>query len=130
MQNPNEYQKFVADLEQLKARALYVGMLCNQYYPKKYPLYSDINDYTFFEDDISVKSGQSFRGSYDEEWLNFPSSWLFKADEEIRIALLAQIESDLIIETNKANSDAMIKTLVKEQEERKQYEILKEKFEK
>lgn len=97
----NEYNDFIKNLNKYEQIAVNVAKLINSIYPKQYPLYSDYNTIKFYDDSVSITSGEYYRGSYDEEFMSFDPKWLFLSVEEITEIVNKEKENDEIIQLQK-----------------------------
>lgn len=91
----NEYNEFVQKLNKYEQIAVNVAKLINGIYPGQYQLYSDISSIKFYDDSVSITSGEYFKGSYDEEYMSFDPKWLFLSYEEITKIVTKQKELEL-----------------------------------
>lgn len=124
-----EYLAFVENQRTLKERAEEVAKFIYKLYPKKYDLYQDIEQINFSEDEVMIVSEETFRGSTDSSWAYFPSQWLFLANAEIEVIVLAQKTEDEKQQAEKEAKATADKQAQKNQQDLALYESLKKKFE-
>jgi hypothetical protein len=124
-----EYLAFIENQTKLTERAEEVINFISKLYPKKYGIYQYIEQINFSADEVMVISEETFRGSSDTDWTDFPSSWLFLPNAEIEIIVLAQKADDEKQQAEKEAKAQSDKKTQKEQQDRDLYESLKKKFE-
>lgn len=96
-----EYNEFVQTLNKYEQIAVNVAKLISNIYPKKYLLYSDISSIKFYDDSVSITSGEYYRGSYDEEYMSFDPKFLLLSVEEITEIVNKEKENDAIFQLQK-----------------------------
>lgn len=129
MENIKEYNDFVAVQDTLKVRALAVANLLNDLYPQKYEMYStEAEEIHFYEDEIIVDTGATFRGSYDSTSLDFKAELLFMTLEQITERITNEITDDKAKELAKVAEDAKKKADKELAKEKEEFERLKKKF--
>lgn len=124
-----EYLAFVEQQTTLNQRAEEVVKFISKLYPKKYNLYESIETITFYQDEVHIVSEETFRGSTDTSWTDFPSQWLFLPDAEIEVIVLAQKAEDEKQQAEKEAKAQADKKAQKEQQDLALYQSLKKKFE-
>jgi hypothetical protein len=124
-----EYNDFVKAQDALKERALAVANLLNDIHPKKYEMYSqEAESIRFYEDEITVETGATFRGSYDSTYCDFKADYLFLTHEQIIERATKEFEDDKVSEIVKKQEDAKKKADKELEKEKAEFARLKEKF--
>jgi hypothetical protein len=130
MENLKEYNDFILVQDVLKVRALAVANLLNDIHPKKYEMYSqEAESIRFYEDEITVETGATFRGSYDSTYCSFKADYLFLTQEQIVERATKEFEEDKVSEITKKQEEAKKKADKEFEKEKTEFARLKKKFE-